>query len=236
MKLWAHRGSHGPQGPLENTMAAFEKAIVDRADGIELDVHLSMDGYPVVFHDETLERMTLSSDARPIADISADELLNIQLLGGYRMPLLSDVLDRIGPRISLNIEIKDAEAVDAVISLLDKYPGHAHLLSSFSADAVLHAFHADEGLERAWISGDLPASDAEQETSRWPLPTLARTRASRWHTSQWFCNPMTIALLAERGIQTHVWTVNDPMHARRLRIMGVHGIFTDHPGEMRKAF
>ena len=235
MKLWAHRGSHGPDGPLENTMAAFERAVVDQADGIELDVHLSLDGYPVVFHDETLERLTFSRDSRRIADVSADELINVQLSGGHRMPLLSDVLDQIGSHISLNIEIKDAIAVDAVMSLLDGYPGHSHLLSSFSADAVRHAFHADESLERAWISGDLPASDAEQEASRWPFLTLTRTRASRWHTSQWFCNPTTISLLAQRGIQTHVWTVNDPVQARSLYVMGAHGIFTDNPGLMREA-
>ena len=46
---------------------------------------------------------------------------------------------------------------------------------------------------------------------------------------------MTVALLAARGVETHVWTINDPKRAEEMVIMGVHGIFTDTPGQLRSA-
>ena len=183
MKLWAHRGSHGAGGPLENTMAAFEKAIVDGADGIELDVHLSVDGIPIVFHDETLERLTPSGDKRCIGQVSADELLHVELHNSARMPTLAQVLTEIGPHIHLNIEIKDAEGVDAVVALVRGYEDCNVLISSFSAPAIHHASQVAPTIDRAWISGDLPATNSEKAASRWPFATLLHTEASRWHTS-----------------------------------------------------
>ena len=57
MELWAHRGSHSHSGLVENTLPAFEQALREGAFGIELDVHLSADGIPIVFYDETLDRL-----------------------------------------------------------------------------------------------------------------------------------------------------------------------------------
>ena len=56
IKVWAHRGASG-YAP-ENTMDAFQKAIEMKADGIELDVHLTKDGEVVVIHDEVLDRVS----------------------------------------------------------------------------------------------------------------------------------------------------------------------------------
>ncbi|NLW53600.1 MAG: hypothetical protein GXY99_01675 [Clostridiaceae bacterium] len=55
-EIWAHRGSSKSQP--ENTMAAFEQAVADKAEGIELDVQRSRDGRLVVYHDENLKRLT----------------------------------------------------------------------------------------------------------------------------------------------------------------------------------
>ena len=59
MEVWAHRGASGYMP--ENTMEAFELAIEQRADGIELDVQLSKDGKVMVLHDESVDRVTNSS-------------------------------------------------------------------------------------------------------------------------------------------------------------------------------
>src|SRR5687767_10794848 len=67
----AHRGASG-YAP-ENTLPAFELAIVQGADALELDVRLTADGVPVVIHDPTLER-TIGRPAR-VGDLTADQLL-----------------------------------------------------------------------------------------------------------------------------------------------------------------
>ena len=78
MKLWAHRGTHGPGLPLENTLPAFEQAVADQADGIELDVHLSVDGVPVVFHDETLDRLVAYRDSRRINEMTWAQIKRVE--------------------------------------------------------------------------------------------------------------------------------------------------------------
>jgi glycerophosphoryl diester phosphodiesterase len=71
----AHRGASA-LAP-ENTFAAFQKAIDAGADGIELDVRLSKDGVPVVFHDSTLKR--LAKIERSVAEFTAAELNKIDV-------------------------------------------------------------------------------------------------------------------------------------------------------------
>ena len=71
----AHRGASA-SAP-ENTLAAFQRAIEDGADGIELDVRLAKDGVPIVFHDPTLKRLA-KIEAR-IADFTAEELNDIDV-------------------------------------------------------------------------------------------------------------------------------------------------------------
>ena len=74
LRNYAHRGLHGGGVP-ENSMAAFRRA-VEAGYGIELDVHLSRDGEVVVFHDETLVRMT--GCERRLAELTLDELGTIE--------------------------------------------------------------------------------------------------------------------------------------------------------------
>ena len=69
-KNFAHRGFSGKYP--ENTLLAFRKAIEAGADGIELDVHLSCDGIPVIIHDETLDRTT--NGTGPVSSYTAEEL------------------------------------------------------------------------------------------------------------------------------------------------------------------
>ena len=70
IKVWAHRGASG-YAP-ENTMDAFRKAIEMKADGIELDVHLTKDGEVVVIHDEVLDRV--SDGTGRVQDFTCNEL------------------------------------------------------------------------------------------------------------------------------------------------------------------
>ncbi len=98
MKIWAHRGSHHLTGPLENTMEAFELALSQGADGIELDVHLSADGVPFVFHDDTLARVSVAEDPRAPDALSATELAAVPLLRGGRIPRLAEVVDQAWER------------------------------------------------------------------------------------------------------------------------------------------
>src|SRR5262249_55324299 len=102
-RIIAHRGASA-EAP-ENTMAAFRLARQQGADGIELDVMRCASGEVVVFHDDDLVRL----GKRPglVRELGYDELRTLDLGGGERMPLLTDVLAELGPMLC-NIELKTA--------------------------------------------------------------------------------------------------------------------------------
>lgn len=108
--IWAHRGSSfiAP----ENTMEAFDLAVKQKADGIELDIHLTSDGKLAVFHDETLERTTNGTGFVENYTMNKLKQLNAAVLHpeytGAKIPSLTEVLDYMrGNSLMLNIEIKE---------------------------------------------------------------------------------------------------------------------------------
>jgi len=113
---WAHRG-FSARNP-ENTLASFQAALDAGAEGIELDeldVTLSRDGRMIVIHDETLDRTTDGSG--PVSGLSLDELRALDAgswygpeFAGQRLPLLTEVLDLVGGKMLVNIEIKPEAA------------------------------------------------------------------------------------------------------------------------------
>lgn len=225
LKLWAHRGSHHPGGPLENTLPAFVLALVEGADGIELDVHVSGDGVPLVFHDETTGRLAEGGVDLVVADEPAERLMGLPLVGGHSIPPLELVLDLIDGAVPVNVEVKDAAALPSVLAILNARPHAAFLLSSFSTDAMEAARYAAPHIPRALLVEQLDAL----------VPELDRLAAAAWHPHAGLLTADRIAHCQRHGVYVHVWAVNDPAQARALAARGVHGIFTDRPGAMRRA-
>lgn len=102
----AHRGLHDrAKGVIENSPSAFAAAIA-AGYGIELDLQLSADGVAMVFHDETLDRLT--GDRGALADRTAADLVTIRLAGGAdHIPTLDTVLEQVAGQVPLLIELKD---------------------------------------------------------------------------------------------------------------------------------
>jgi glycerophosphoryl diester phosphodiesterase len=134
-------------GAPENSLAAFEAACRS-GFGIELDVRLSADGEAMVFHDDTLERLTASAGL--IEEQTADELQALRLLGSCEIiPTLGDVLTLIDGRAPLLVELKTPVGQEGLLErrvaeLLGAYAGPVAVLS-FNAEAL------------AWLAGHAPA-------------------------------------------------------------------------------
>lgn len=128
---FAHRGLHDGER-MENSVEAFEAAC-EHGFGIELDVQLSKDGQPVVFHDDTLLRMT--GDSRRVDEVSLAELQTLSLNGKGRIPTLDEVLRCVNGRVPLLVEIKNgkrnAELCEKTMSQLRAYGGK-YAVESFS--------------------------------------------------------------------------------------------------------
>lgn len=100
----AHRGLWSPDGPPENSLAAFQAACA-AGYGIELDVQLSADGEAMVFHDDDLERMT-GAPGR-LCDRTAADLAHLRLKGtDERIPTLVETLTLVGHRAMVQVELK----------------------------------------------------------------------------------------------------------------------------------
>lgn len=129
----AHRGLHAKEaGLIENTLPAFDAAI-ERGFAIELDVQGTADGNAVVFHDETLDRLTGESGL--VKDRTTDELAKIAVTGsGSTISSLAKVLAEVDGRTPLIIEVKsvhdgDMALADAVCGALQAYHGPAAIMS-----------------------------------------------------------------------------------------------------------
>ncbi len=240
--VFAHRG--GARLAPENTLAAFENGLRLGADGLELDVHLSRDGVPVVIHDATLDRTT--DRTGPVAALTAD-LLQAADAGrhfgaeagypfrgrGHGVPRLADVLERF-PDARLIVEVKapTAEAGRAVAALLREHRAASRVCVGSFHPAAIRAVRA--------AAPEIPTS-ASQPEARWTLhrswcawPWAGRRpyaafqvpeRAGRLRV----VTPRFVRQVHREGQVVQVWVVDAEDAAQRLLDWGVDGLITDRP-------
>lgn len=230
--VYGHRGVRGDLP--ENTLAAFEEAARQGADGVELDVRVCASGEVVVCHDPDLTRVTEGRDARLVAELPFEELRRVDVGGGQRVPLLAEVLRLCRSRgLSVNVELKrDAPSrVDVVrraAALLRAWdPLHPILVSSFDP-WMLSSLAA--------LAPRLPRGLLVNQCWYDALSTRAAGAfgAQAIHVERTLTRPRRVASW-RRALVVNVWTVNDPGEASDLARLGVDGIITDVPGAIRDA-
>jgi len=228
----AHRGASA-DAP-ENTIAAFELALDDGADAIELDVHLSADQQPVVIHDFTLERTTDGSG--PVGAHRVRDLKRLDAGGwrgrgyrGQRIQTLQEVLERFRERTRFWVELKGGTQLypgieERVVSMLEIYDvvGRS-LVQSFDHDALARI----RSLSREVRTGAL------LETRSFDQALLEPGRADALCPGVGLATEAMVADVRRIGLECYVWTVNEPALMDRLVRWGVDGIITDRPGLLR---
>jgi glycerophosphoryl diester phosphodiesterase len=229
-----HRGVRRA-GLVENTLQAFAAAVAEGAEAVELDVRLCASGEVVVAHDPTLSRVSDGADPRAVADVPWTELARVELPGGARVPLLAEVLAFARERhLPVNVEVKhDAPSRPALVRAVARLvggwdPKHPLLLSSFDPAVVA-------GL--ALLAPRVPRAVLVHRT-RWHgvhAATSLPLGAAAVHLERTLTRPELVAALRRRGLLVNVWTINDPAEARDLAALGVDGVITDAPGELRAA-
>lgn len=217
--IYAHRGA-SIELP-ENTLSAFGRAIEVQADGIELDVHLSADGVPVVIHDETVERTTNGSGE--VAAQTVAELQELDAGGSQPIPTLKEVLDLVSGKLHVDIEIKAGAAGDAVLALTSQYPNLKFAISSFNHDALRHVRKANADVE-LWPLTAAVSDEVIRTALELGSPQIAAYDR--------MLNEEIMAEVERAGLRIWVWTVNDVSRARELASWGVVGICTDDPAAM----
>lgn len=228
MFLYAHRGASA-EAP-ENTLAAFRRALEAGADGVELDVHLSADGVPVVIHDDTVERTT--DGAGPVAFFAAESLRELDAGGwfapefaGEPLPTLEETLHLLAGKLRINIEVKESRAGMAVVNLLRHLPTADVVVSSFDHDLLDDLRRTAPGLPLAVLF--------DEENWHRVLARAVSLRASAVHPRADLVSRPLVAACHRCQLPVHVWTVDAPARARSLARMGVDGLFTNDPATLR---
>lgn len=230
--IFAHRGASA-YAP-ENTLAAFNLAVEQGADGIELDAKLSADGHVVVVHDPTLERTTGAPDQ--VKNMALDDLRALdagsffsEKFKGEKIPTLEEVFETLGKKTLINVELtnyttRHDHLVETVCMLVKRFG---------LQDRVL--FSSFLGSNLSEVRSYLPRA----QTGLLTLPGIL----GAWHRSFGFAFGKYDALQPNLKNTTqeqiyfvhrlkrrvHVWTVNEARDMRRLFKWGVNAIFTDDP-------
>jgi glycerophosphoryl diester phosphodiesterase len=224
-----HRGAR--HAAPENTLAAFELARREGADGVELDVRLDGSGRVIVLHDPTLSRVTRGAESRHAEDIPSGELSKLDVGAGERVPLLADVLawarthdQRVN--IELKSDVRNARLLLAgVAQVVASQPLPAVLFSSFHPRFVW------------WLSGHIPSLPRgwlvhEKQRLLKYAPGFRLLGSNAVHPEQVLASAGRVARLRQAGVLVNVWTVNEPARARELSRFGVDAIISDMPGKI----
>lgn len=236
----AHRGASAYYP--ENTMASFNGAVEMGAEMIELDVMLSSDGVPVVFHDAQLEDH--SDGIGPVGTMTLEELKKLDVGSWYderfsdqRMPTLEEVLAFASGTIALNIEIKTEAVTDdvrggveeIVLQLVKKYKMQEYVLfSSFDYRAVAHLKELDPDIPVALLYNKNISDE------KMPSELVQEFRADAFNCSYGQLNKKRFADIKSNDIPVFVYTVNQRRRMRRLIKNGVTGIFSDKPDLLKE--
>ncbi|SDE50030.1 glycerophosphodiester phosphodiesterase family protein [Pseudonocardia oroxyli] len=228
-RIYAHRGWHvGELAGLENTLAGFAHAVERGYAYLELDVHASADGVPMVHHDHTLDRTTDASG--PLVARQADELAEVRVGGREPVPRLETVLAAL-PDTRVTIELKSDDVVAPTLAVLERLDAWDRVCLGSASDARLRrARAAGPRLLTSMGTGSVFGLRTWAWTGRRLLP-IAGGLAQLPHR----VGPLTVTDAAvlrrarELGVEVHVWTVNDPAEMRALLDLGVDGLLTDRP-------
>lgn len=228
VKIYAHRGASA-YAP-ENTLPAFQAAMEQGADGIELDVHLSRDGELVVIHDEELDRTTNGTGL--VKDHTLAELKKLCAdngMSGYgdvRIPTLQEVLELVKPSgMLVNIELKTGilwyEGIEKkTLDLVEKLGmKNRTVYSSFNHYSIAEVQRLAPEAETAYLFGDIPC-DVEKYAAAHNVkglhPGLYNVKMGN-----------LLQVYLDSGLAVRVWTVNGEEDLRWLMKEGVDVITND---------
>lgn len=218
VKIVGHRGA-AAYAP-ENTITSFAKAIELGADEVEFDVQLTKDGVPVVFHDDSLNRLT--NKRGYLADKTWEKLKRVKLEEKERIPSLEEVLKFMkNKKVGLQIELKGEDVWKKTLALVRKIGlVRRTTFSSFHSDQIRKLKKAAPRARAALILSDRPLR---------PLELVKKYRIDNLHVRKSYVSKKLVELLHENGKKILAWNADKEKDIRRLIDLGVDYIGTNKP-------
>ncbi len=226
----AHRGASW-DAP-ENTIAAMEKAIEQRSDYVEFDVHLSADGVPVLMHDTTVGRTTNAVQNYRVNELTFEQLQGLDAgswfspeFEGERVPSLEETIEAIDGRAKMLIELKAGgdELVDKTLELVEKHDLYDDAkIMSFNQNYLRRVKEIDPEVETVMLITRIFGSRTAM---------LSNDNYDHFAVEATYLmeNPELVHQIQRRDKNVYVWTVNSESRLERVTELGVDGIITDVP-------
>lgn len=228
--IFGHRGASA-YAPM-NTLEAFELAVVQGADGIELDVHRSLDGHVVVLHDFAVDETTDGSGS--VQDFTLEELKMLDAgswfddrFTGAKVPTLDEVFEAVGQQVYINVEIKSVSVSsegleEAVADCINRHNMQKRVIvSSFNPLALIRFRKVTPDVPLGYLyAPDFPTM---------PFDIINKLTYEANHPYHEMIDERYVASAKERGYRINTWTVNDPVRAVELCDLGVDMLITDKP-------
>jgi glycerophosphoryl diester phosphodiesterase len=221
MKIIGHRGANGLAA--ENTIVGLVKAVKTGVDEIEIDVRVTSDSIPVLFHDS---RIAIGNERKPINKLAYDDLKKSKA----NLATLEEAILRIGKQVPIVLDVKAGVAVEPITKVISKYT-----VESFGSKGIsIGSFSQKTLLEFNRLAPKVPMLVIENWSG-----VRATLRARQLNTklvsmNQRFLWFGFIRSMNKRGYQLYAFTLNSPKKAARWKRHGLAAVITDYPNRFKK--
>lgn len=223
----AHRGASAYEP--ENTLRAFERAIQMGATMLELDIHLSRDGYPIVIHDAEVSRTTNCKGQ--VSDMTLKQIRELDAGKGERVPTLTEVIDLARDRAKLYIELKGQRTPVPVVDALSSMAFmNQVIISSFYPWLIQKIKFLNPKIRTSLL---IRSEDQEADFVEWALAVAADYVHPAWEneipTPSRLLTPDMLINIRRQGLGLVIWQEDRPSELQELVKLGPDGICTNTP-------
>ena len=222
-----HRGSKGYVA--ENTLESINHAILLGVDGIEIDIFKCLSGELVLSHENDLKRLTGKSGQ--LEKLTLGELKKFLVVGKYKIPTLTDVLQTIETPLFVNIELKGlntAQATSKIITNLSKSTSwrlENFIISSFNWNELEQFRSIDKNTPvGVLLSNSMSINEA--------IELGKKINAQAIHPNFKLLNEKTVKKIKNNGFKIYTWTVNSKDDINYMKKLKVDGIISDFPDKI----
>lgn len=217
-----HRGAMGHE--TENTLPSIQKAIDLGVDMIEIDVFKIKSGEIVVFHDDTVDRLTNGPGA--VEKYNILDLKKLIVDGGHQIPMLQDVLKLIDNKVALNIELKGAGTADRVNFIMNYYINDRNWSPE---NFIISSFKWDELKEIRKLNPDVAIAVLTEDDPLDAISIAKELKAVAINPSFTKLDMEVAQKIHDAGFKIYTWTVNEQADIDAMKKIGVDGIITNYP-------
>lgn len=229
MLVIAHRGASRYEP--ENTLRAFDLAIRQGAQMIELDLHMTRDNKVVVIHDPTLDQTTDLKGPVSLRDLAEIKLADAGR--GEQVPTLDETLDLTLGKVRLYLEIKDPNAAAETLRIVrDRGCQSEVMLASFDTALMKRLGDEVRDIELGVIMGSSSLNPVVRWREAFPWISLEKINYQVLCMQVELCFRYIVKRMNARGKKVYVWTADEEKDFQRMSEIGVDGIVSNVPDRL----